>query len=310
MKKILFSLFLLCSIAAFGQVETTTSKDCYLLYNYNGREFTKNKKVKAGVAITLLDESDIHPSFYIIRYKDLLYHISEKNINQLDLQSYIQAKEDSLLRIKQKNESIKRYNDSIRLEKQRRVKDSIAIAEYKKDSVMKHKGDSIKNIKRIFALAAYDEIEKTKRERVRQGMPIEIAYLYTESPNSAGGTTLEFKLKNISTKRIKYISVTGYPINAVDDKCVCTIRGYSQCTRKGVGPIEPGEYAIYTWENTWYNHTINKYIPTSILIQYMDGSSLTVSGSKLKSIMQNSLLDDVFEKVLKEHDIDLDQIMN
>lgn len=308
MKNILSILLLLCGLSAFGQIKTTISKDCYLLYEHNGRGFSKNKKVKAGTSITLLEESSLYPNLYVVKYKDFLYHTNGNNINKFDLQSYVAAKEDSLLREKQKKDSIKRYNDSVRIAVQKKINDSIAIVKYREDRITKHREDSIKNIKRAFAIGAFNEIEKRKKERVKQGMPIEIVYLVTDKPNSTSGTNLDFEFKNISTKRIKYISVTGYPINAVDDKCVCTIRGHSQCTRRGIGPIEPDKYARYTWENTWYNHTINNYIPTSILIQYMDGTSLTVSGSKLKSIMQNVLLDDVFEKVLKEHDIDLEKL--
>lgn len=306
MNKLLSILLLLCSIPVFGQIETTIEKDGYLLYDFNGKEYTKNKKIKEGTAITLLNESNSFPNFYIIRYKENLYTIKGNYINHTAIQLY----QDSLLALKQKKEALARYNDSIRIAKQERRDKEIAIIKYRKDSIEKHRADSIKSIKRIFVLAAYNEIEKTKKERVKQGMPIEIAYLDTNTPNSAGGTNLEFRLKNISTKRIKYISVTGYPINAVEDKCVCTIRGYSQCTRKGVGPIEPNEYASYTWENTWYNRTIDKYIPTSIIIQYMSGGSVTISGSKLKSIMQNRLLDEILKEVLEENDIDLDKIID
>ena len=310
MKKALLSLLLFCSIPAFSQIQTTVEKTCYLLYGFNGKEFTKNKKIKEGTPIILVEESNSFPNFYIVKYKDDLYSIKKDFINQVDLASYIKAKEDSLLKIRQKEEAIIRYNDSTKMAKRKRVNDSIAIIKHRADSIIKHQKDSIKTEKKIIALAVFQAYEDRKNELINLGMPIEIAYLTISRPNSAGGVDLMFKLKNISKKRIKYISVTGYVINAVDDKCVCTVRRYSQCTRKGVGPIEPDEYASYSWENTWYNHTIDRYIPMSINIQYMDGTSITISGNKIKKIMQNELLDDVFKRILKEKNININEVFD
>ena len=44
MKKLIFLILLLCSTPMFGQIETKTIKDGYLVYNYDGQSFKSKKK--------------------------------------------------------------------------------------------------------------------------------------------------------------------------------------------------------------------------------------------------------------------------
>lgn len=317
MKKLLFLIMLLYGISAFGQITTKTSKSGYLVYNFNGQSFKSNKKIKKETPIILIKEFDKHPSFFIVSYKNNEYCLNKDCIDKEGIEKYIKAKEDSLKIIQLKRDSIRHREDSIRVAIYKRRNDSIAAINRINDSINqikiakeKQRLDSIKKIKVIQASIILKKYSEDKQALVKAGMPIEIEFLYTSDPNSAGGTDLKFRLKNISSKVIKYISVTGYPINAVKDKCYCSIRRYSQVTRKGVGPIEEGETAEYNWENVWYNHTIDKYVPTSISIQHMNGSSINIIGEKLKKIMNAPLLDDVYDEILKEYNIDLDEILN
>ena len=310
MKELIFLiLLLLCSTSMFGQIKTKTSKDSYLVYNYNGESFDSNKKIKEGADITLIKEFEQHPTFFIVIYKNKEYCLNKECIDKTVVDRYIKAKEDSLRVIQHRNDTIKlavhkRKNDSITAVN--RLRDSINQIEIAKK---KQELDSIKHLKMRQAAIIMQKYSEDQKALIKAGMPIEIEYLYTSDPNSAGGTNLNFRLKNISPKVIKYISVTGYPINAVKDRCYCSIRNYSQITRKGVGPIEEGEVVEYTWENTWYNHTIDKYIPVSINIQYMNGSSINIIGEKLKKIMKAPLLDKVYDEILKEYDIDLKEVI-
>lgn len=121
-----------------------------------------------------------------------------------------------------------------------------------------------------------------EKKMCNTGIPIEVIYERTTSPNTAGGTGFEVMIRNLSGKAIKYISFTGYPINAVNDRCYCSIRKHSNATLKGVGPIKYGDYKMYEWDNVWYNGDIKNYIPTLITIQYMNGSSVSISGKNIK----------------------------
>lgn len=69
MKKLLFALLLLCSIPALSQIQTNVIKQCYLLYDFDGKAFNKNKKIKEGTSITLTKESDYLVGFYMFYIK-------------------------------------------------------------------------------------------------------------------------------------------------------------------------------------------------------------------------------------------------
>lgn len=317
MKKLL-SLIILSffTISVSSQVETKIKEKCYLFQDYGKKGFEKRKKVGEGKTIFLLRESKNLPDFYVVLYENEQYYTNKNNIIPDGIRKFEKIKADSIKRIRKREDSleIKRLEERALIRKRRA--DSIALAsalEYKllQEEAAKRKKelDSIKHIKRIQALAILKTYSDQKASLVKAGMPIEIEYLYTSEPNSAGGTDLIFRVKNIASKTIKYISVTGYPINAVKDRCYCTIRRYSQATRKGVGPIEEGETAEYNWENVWYNHTIDQYIPVSINVQYMNGASLNIAGEKLKKIIKAPLLDKVFGEIFKEYEIDLEEVI-
>lgn len=125
MKKVLSLLLFLFSISAFGQIETTTSKDCYLVYDFNGKEFLKNKKLKAGTKITVFKENETYDIYYHVRYKDIEGCIKENCITVNDdidklfeikrtrirLAHEQKLREDSILKV---NANIARMNEKKR----------------------------------------------------------------------------------------------------------------------------------------------------------------------------------------------------
>lgn len=64
----------------FAQIKTTTSKKCYLLYNYDGKEFTESKKLKEGSSIIVYKESEDLASFYEVEYKNIKGYLKENCI--------------------------------------------------------------------------------------------------------------------------------------------------------------------------------------------------------------------------------------
>lgn len=120
----------------------------------------------------------------------------------------------------------------------------------------------------------------------RVGIPILIQKLNISTPNSAGGVSLILSIVNIKQgKIIKYISITGHVVNAVNDRCYCLVRRYSTTTGRGVGPIDYLESANYEFENLWYNSTIDGFIPESIKIQYMDNKIVIIDRAKINKII-------------------------
>lgn len=157
--------------------------------------------------------------------------------------------------------------EEIAFSKQQDSIDKVEAAEYAKE---KHRQDSIKRAERI--------------ELLKHTIRIKKAYIST--PNSAGGVDATIIFKNVSNKTIKYFRWSGYPINAVGDPVSCTIRDYCESGGKATGPIKPGVTFGYgrCWECLWYNYSAKKLILTGAEIEYMDGSTISISKNELKYI--------------------------
>ena len=132
---------------------------------------------------------------------------------------------------------------------------------------------------RIDSIRKADRIDKVKHS-------IKIIKAYLSAPNSAGGVDAHFIWKNVSKKTIKYLTWSGYPINAVGDPVSCEIRRISESGGKVTGPIKPGATDGYDgcWECLWYNYSAKKLILTGIDIEYMDGSTMRINQNELKYI--------------------------
>ena len=126
------------------------------------------------------------------------------------------------------------------------------------------------------------EQEKTQKDKVRA--IIRISRVYPSRPNSAGGVDAHVVWQNKSSKTIKYITFELEPYNAVGDVVCCTIRGRSAARGKVTGPIKPGQWYGENgyWECAWYNSTITKIKLISTEIEYMDGSTMELTGSDVE----------------------------
>lgn len=115
---------------------------------------------------------------------------------------------------------------------------------------------------------------------------IRISKVVTDSPNSAGGIDFHVVWQNTSNKIIKYSRFTVVPYNSVNDAVMCSIRHQSEFTGKVTGPINPGEWAGEDryWECAWYNNTIVRAELKKIEIDYMDGTTVILSGNDIKYV--------------------------
>lgn len=130
------------------------------------------------------------------------------------------------------------------------------------------------------------EKQKSVQDRVRD--IIRVTKIATSKPNSAGGVDLFIGYKNMSDKVIKYATFSITPYNKVGDKATCDIRDYSQFNAQDEGPHKKGaglvgDYNWY-WENAWYCWTISTLELNQIYIEYMDGSTVTLTGDELKYV--------------------------
>lgn len=81
MKRYFLSILLsLIFTSSFAQIQTTTSKDCYILYDYDGKEFASNKKIKAGSSITVYGEVEGMAPFFEVQFKKIKGYLKENCI--------------------------------------------------------------------------------------------------------------------------------------------------------------------------------------------------------------------------------------
>jgi hypothetical protein len=110
------------------------------------------------------------------------------------------------------------------------------------------------------------------------------------------GTGIRFTFYNPTQKTVKYVTVTFQGYNAVDDPVGSSI------TRKCIGPIKPDETGTYDYDYAWHTDIVEYAKIKSIIVQYMDGTSKTISNPK--SIMFNEKLQDFFYSTDPVEDLD------
>lgn len=169
--------------------------------------------------------------------------------------------------------------DFLILKNQKNIKD---IYFSSKQKLIENLYDSIVTpAKEKYELFKQHEYERLK-ELVANSIVIESYYL--SSPNSAGGVDAYFYYRNLSEKTIKYLTWRGYVLNAVGDMVKCDIREYYYFNGNDTGPIKKGESGGGRWSCAWYNNTARILKITEVSIEYMDGSSIVLSGDLLDSV--------------------------
>lgn len=107
---------------------------------------------------------------------------------------------------------------------------------------------------------------------------------FKQGPNSAGGNTVLFSVKNVSDKTIKYYHLYFKPKNAVGDDVTDSISGLCEKSVKGTGPLAPNAFKKgLMMENAWYNHSVTRVVLTKVKLEYMDGSKEEIDGIKIES---------------------------
>lgn len=129
------------------------------------------------------------------------------------------------------------------------------------------------------------DAKKSAKEKYRS--IIRVSKVYPSEPNSADGVDLHIVWTNKSDKEIKYAYFTVVPYNAVGDIVTCDITGESTFIGKETGPFRKGEGRDDSWrfECAWYNNTIDYVELTEISIDYIDGTSETLSGDQIEYIL-------------------------
>ena len=136
--------------------------------------------------------------------------------------------------------------------------------------------------------AASQKLQELKMEKRVKNI-VRVTKLQVSKPNSVGGVRVPIGHKNMSDKTIKYITFEVVPYNAVGDIMRCEIRDYANFGCQATGPYATGEglagnNSAY-WDCVWYNSTITSVQLTNIDIEYMDGTSVSLSGNELNYVI-------------------------
>lgn len=122
---------------------------------------------------------------------------------------------------------------------------------------------------------------------------------WVEGPNSAGLFGIQLNVLYRGGKTIKYCLITCVPINAVGDCVACLSRRYVEAEFKITGPITSGTYT-WTFDDGWYNSTIDSVNFEQVELQYMDGSTETISAEKLENDLRYTIEQQKRQEKLQE----------
>ena len=161
-------------------------------------------------------------------------------------------------------------------------------------------------VKQQTMIDSLKRIELAKKEKNLRELNDKLIKIYIENDpiiiydimwlsNSVGGIEVDLKVINCSLQTIKYITFSGYFLNAVGDKCRNEIGGGTIWTGKGVGPIGPRPTSLdnderlnscegsYNFDNlTFYSRIADSFKLSTVIIQYMNGKTITLSGANLE----------------------------
>jgi len=112
----------------------------------------------------------------------------------------------------------------------------------------------------------------------KSGLAIFNWYIYDESEYTEG-TSIKIEYYNPTKKPIKYITATIVGFNSVGDKVFHSIKQSYNIQLKSVGPLEPEASGTYKFEYAWLTDMVEKAKILSISVQYMDGTSKTITNA-------------------------------
>ncbi len=119
--------------------------------------------------------------------------------------------------------------------------------------------------------------------------PVYINSKTISPPNSAGGVSATYSLRNISAKPIKYVTLNLMPYNAVGDIVKSAIGEKTLVLAKFTGPLAPMEFTYPTWNNLWYNQALRCVQLEGIEIIFMDGEIKKIEKSNIGEVFSQSL---------------------
>lgn len=110
--------------------------------------------------------------------------------------------------------------------------------------------------------------------------------IYDESEHTEG-TSFKIEFYNPTKKTIKYITTTIVGYNPVGDRVYNSRKQSYTCQVKSVGPIEPEASGSYSFDYVWFTDMVETAKITSLVVQYMDGTTKTITSPESIRLKKN-----------------------
>ena len=247
--------------------------------NNKAKKLSKNTELTV-VGFAKSDCTKPRYDYYIVEYDEKLYYLAANGCPDNTLIDQVNNS------IAEHYEELKEEIENLSEEYIYRTQIKINEAEVKLHYLENNRQRIIDSLSRGPIEAKREEIESTyaiwaataDASTKRALSVIRINASYLDSPNSAAGCDYVLSYTNTGKKTIKYLNWSGTAYNAVNDKVLCTIWNTSSFNGRDTGPVEPGQTSGGTWEAIIYNWSAKELRLNSIVITYMDGSSISLPG--------------------------------
>lgn len=248
-----------------------------------------SKPTEFIVSCFLKTKESIDYDVYGVLYKKVLYFVLPEDVvdNTLlnEKNQLIRAEYDRLL---DNTSRLEKEYEAILSSKERDISEALSSLDFReanKESAI----DSLYQVKLAERLdpmmerynAWYESLSPSAK---KAASIITIQKSNLTSPNSAGGCDYDFEFTNMSNKTIKYLFWYGNVYNAVGDKVACTIRNSYSFSGKDTGPYPEKAIGGGEWDCIIYNWSAKEMRLSKITINYMDGSSASLSAKDIANI--------------------------
>lgn len=242
-------------------------------------KLSKNTELPV-VGFAKLDSKQSRFDYYIVEYGNKLYYLAASDCPD---NSLIENKNNSIgdryEELKEEIESLSEQFAYQTLIKKQEYEARVSYLESNKQHIVDSlSGGLIASMKADFDQQYAAWVSSVDAQTKKAASIIRINAAYLDSPNSAAGCDYVLRYTNTGKKTIKYLNWSGTTYNAVNDKVYCTIRHTCAFNGKDTGPVEPGQTSGGVWEAIIYNWSATELRLNSIVITYMDGSSVSIPG--------------------------------
>ena len=233
----------------------------------------------------------INNFFYKINNKEIQYYSKwdRSDKNYFTIETEIRADKNIYVTLTD-SIRLKSRNEIIAFEENRRSinynKEIEALNAYEKERLkIEEENKRIENEKE---LEIQKKIQKegllVANKYSKQGIAI-LEYKAIDMSEHTNGTGFRIKFFNPSKKTIKYINISFYGINPVNDKVLNKFGGSYINNVRCVGPIKQYEESEFVWDYIWFTDIVERIKLISIKVQYMDGTIKNIT--EIKNILVN-----------------------